>query len=175
MWSRARISTAAALFGALCIALSGAAMMSREAAIAAERDGAIAAEAEQSKTADGLTVYLGLLPAEIIKGPPKHVDLSKGPHDYQLSSKSPHEYQIVAAIFDAKSSERISDAVVTAEVSGLGLSGGKQRLELTQIAGATTYGGFVELPASDIYSLKLAIERTGLSAVDLQFRFDHRR
>lgn len=98
MVSRARQVTAAALFGALCFTVSGLALMSRDAAMAAERDAAIAAETEQSKTAGGLTVYLGVVPAEIVKGPPTHVLLSKGPHEYQVSSKSPHEYDIVAAI-----------------------------------------------------------------------------
>lgn len=175
MQSRARFVTAAALFGALCFTVSVVALMSRDAAMAAERDAAIAAETEQSKTAGGLTVYLGVVPAEIVKGPPKHVDLSKGPHDYQISSKSPHEYHIVAAIFDAKSGERISDAVVTAEVSGLGLSGSKERLKPMQIVGTTAYGGFFELPASDLYTVKLTVERTGVSPVDLQFKYDHRR
>jgi hypothetical protein len=175
MRSRARWATAAALFGALCLTVLGVALMSRDAAMAAERDAAIAAETEQSITAGGLTVYLGVVPAEIVKGPPKHVNLSKGPHDYQISSKSPHEYHIVAAIFDAKSGERISGAVVTAEVSGLGLSGSKEKLEPMQIAGTTAYGSFFDLPGSDLYTVKLTVERTGASPVDLQFKYDHRR
>ena len=175
MTSRVRWLTAAALFGALCLAVPGPASMSGNAAMAAERDAAIAAETEQSKTAGGLTVYLGVMPAEIVKGPPKHVNLSKGPHDYQISSKSPHEYHVVAAVFDAKSSERISDAVVTAEVSGLGLSGSKEKLDPMPIAGTTAYGGFFELPGYDLYTVRLTVERTGASPVDLQFKSDHRR
>jgi hypothetical protein len=97
----------------------------------------MAADTDQSKTVGGLTVYLGVMPAEIIRGPPMHGHISKGPHDYRVTSKSPHEYHIVAAIFDAASGERVSDAAVTAEVSGLGLSGGKKRLEPMQIAGTT--------------------------------------
>jgi hypothetical protein len=175
MRSRARWITAAALFGALCLTVPGVALMSRNAAMAAERDAAIAAETEQSTTAGGLTVYLGVVPAEIVKGPAKHVNLSKGPHDYQISSKSPHEYHIVAAIFDAKSGERVSDAVVTAEVTGLGLSGSKEKLEPMQIAGTTAYGGFFDLPGSDLYTVKLTVEPKGASPIDLQFKYDHRR
>ena len=51
MASSARGVTAAALFGALCFTVSGIALMSRDAAMAAEID--------KSKTAGGLTVYLG--------------------------------------------------------------------------------------------------------------------
>jgi len=118
MVSRSRRGAVAALFGALCLTVPGVALMWRDAAMAAETD--------QSKTVGGLTVYLGVVPAEIIKGPPMHGHISKGPHDYQVISKSPHEYHIVAAIFDAASGERVSDAAVTAEVSGLGLAGGKR-------------------------------------------------
>jgi hypothetical protein len=157
---------AAALFGVLCFTVSGIALTSRDA---------MAVEADQSKTGGGLTVYLGVVPAEIVKGPPTHVLLSKGPHDYQISSKSPHDYQMVAAIFDAASGERVSNVVVTAEVSGLGLSGGKMRLEPMQIAGTATYGGFFDLPGSDLYTLKLTVERTGTSPAVLEFQYDHRQ
>lgn len=132
-----------------------------------------AAETDLAKTADGVTVYLGVVPAEIVKGlaagsrteQPMHGGIPKGPHEYHL----------VAAIFDATSGNRISDAAVTAEVSGLGLSGGKSRLEPMQISGTTTYGGFVNLPGRDLYTLKLIIERRGASPAVMQFRYDHRR
>ena len=158
--------SAAALFGVLCFTLSGSALTSRDA---------MAAEADHSKTADGLTVYLGVVPAEIVKGPPTHVLLSKGPHDYQVSSKSPHDYQIVAAIFDAASGERVSNVVVTAEVSGLGLSASQKQLEPMQMAGTATFGGFFDLPGSDLYTLKLTVERSGTSPAVLEFKYDHRR
>jgi hypothetical protein len=157
---------AAALLGVLCLTVSGIALTSRDA---------MAVEADQSKTAGGLTVYLGVVPAEIVKGPPSHVLLSKGPHDYQVSSKSPHDYQIVAAIFDATSGERVSNVVVTAEVSGLGLSGGKKQLEPMQIAGTANYGGFFDLPGSDLYTLTLTVERSGINPAVLEFKYDHRR
>jgi hypothetical protein len=149
-------------------------LIRENAALAAERDAAIAAETEQGKTAGGLIVYLGVVPAEIVKGPPTRVLLSKGPHDYDILSKSPHEYQIVAGIFDT-SGARISDAVVTAAVSGLELSGDKHRLEPMQIAGNAVYGGFFELPGAALYTVSLTVERPGVTPVVLEFRYDHRR
>jgi hypothetical protein len=175
MASKAKRVIAAALFGAVCLTVSGVALMLFNAATAAERDAAIAAETEQSKTADGMTVYLGVVPAEIAKGPPTHVLLSKGPHEYSVASKGPHEYQIIAAIFDAQSGERVSDVVVTAEVSGLGLSGSNKQLGPMQIAGTTAYGGFFELPGSDLYTVRLTVERTAAKPAVLEFSYDHRR
>jgi len=89
--------------------------------------------------------------------------------------KGPHEYHFVAAVFDAASGARVSDAVVTAEVAGLGLSGSKEKLEPMQIAGTTTYGGFFDLPGFDLYTVKLTVERSGASPAVLQFKYDHRR
>jgi hypothetical protein len=150
-------------------------LIRQNAALAAERDAAIAAETEQGKTAGGLIVYLGVVPAEIVKGPPTHVLLSKGPHDYDILSKSPHEYEVVAGIFDTAGA-RISDAVVTARVSGPGLpSGNKERLEPVQIAGSAAYGGFFGLPGSDLYTVSLTVERAGANPVVLDFTYDHRR
>ncbi|OCK53624.1 hypothetical protein [Bradyrhizobium sp. LMTR 3] len=135
-------------------------------------DAAIAQVIEQSKTAGGFKVYLGVVPAEIVKGlgaagkePPMHGGIPEGAH----------EYHVVAAVFDAATGARVSDAVVTAEVSGLGLSGSRKKLEPMQIAGTTTYGGFFNLPGFDLYTVKLAIERGAASPAVLEFRYGHRR
>lgn len=63
---------------------------------------------------------------------------------------------------------------MTAQVSGLGLSGSKMKLEPMQISGTTTYGSFVNLPGLDLYTVKLTVERGGASSAVLQFRYDHR-
>ena len=64
---------------------------------------------------------------------------------------------------------------MTAQVSGLGLSGSEKKLEPMQIEGTTTYGGFVDLPGFDLYTVKLTVERSGASPAVLQFKYDHRR
>jgi hypothetical protein len=135
--------------------------------------GAVAAEADQSKTAGGVTVYLGVVPAEIVKGLPAAGSTERPMHGG--IPRGTHEYHIVAAVFDAASGSRVSDAAVTAEVSGLGLSGSKKKLEPMQIAGTTTYGGFFDLPGFDIYTVKLTVERGAASPAVLQFKYDHRR
>lgn len=149
-----------AALGALCIAFGSSGV-------------AYAADTDQSKTAGGVTVYLGVVPAEIVKGlargntseRPMHGGIPRGPHEYHL----------VAAVFDKATGARVSDAAVTAEVSGLGLSGSKRKLEPMQIADTTTYGGFVELPGYDLYTVKLTVERSGASPAVVQFKYDHRR
>ena len=152
--------TIPALLGALWIALGSSGV-------------AVAADTDQSKTAGGVTVYLGVVPAEIVKGLPASSS-TEGPMHGRIP-KGPHEYHIVAAVFDAVTGSRISDAAVTAEVSGVGLSGDKRKLEPMQISGTTTYGGFFDLPGFDIYTVKLEVEHGVAGPAILQFKYDHRR
>lgn len=126
-----------------------------------------AAEESRYKTAGGLTVYLGVMPAQIVKGhPAMHGGTPRGAH----------QYHVVVAIFDAVSGVRISDAAVAAKVSGLGLSGPVTTLEPMKIADTTTYGTFVNLPGTDLYTIELTIRRSrSVEPVIMEFKYDHRR
>jgi hypothetical protein len=135
----------------------------------------VPAAAQESfvRPAGGLTVYLGIVPAEIVKGlgphraePPMHGRIPRGPH----------QYHVVAAIFDAKTNARIEDVAVTAQISGLGLSGAKVALDPMPIANTITYGAFFNLPGADLYTVKLTIQRPGYAQpVNVEFKYDHRR
>lgn len=136
----------------------------------------IAAPQAQSANSDtatvgGLTAYLGVVPAEIVKGHPS------GHPEGAMHGGTPngaHKYHIVVAIFDSASGARVSDAIVTAKVSGLGLSGPERSLEPMAIADTITYGGFFELSA-DLYTVKVTVKRPGAQApVVLNFKYDHR-
>ena len=131
------------------------------------------AVAQDSKTADGLTVYLGVVPAEMVKGLPSH---SGEPPMHGGGPRHAHQYHVVAAIFDAPSTSRVSDATVTAQVSGLGLAGSSKSLEPMKLADTITYGGFFDLPGADIYTIRLTIRRPGSQRpVVIDFKYDHRR
>ena len=134
---------------------------------------AMAAKSGEVKTSGGLTVYLGVVPAEIVRGPSPHSAerLMHGriPH-------GPHEYHVVAAIFDAATGTRVSDASVSAQLSGVGLSGERKNLEPMQLSGTITYGAFFSLPGRDLYTIRLAIMRPGIrQPVTVDFWYDHRR
>src|SRR6266545_7081070 len=87
---------------------------------------AVAADDTPYKLAGGLAVYIGVVPAEIVRG---HSSQHAEKTMHGGAPKGAHQYHVVAAVFDAASGNRISDATVTAQVSGLGLSGSKARLE----------------------------------------------
>lgn len=134
---------------------------------------AVAADDPPYKLAGGLAIYTGVVPAEIVKGHPS-------PHAEKTmhggAPKGAHEYHVVAAIFDAKSGARVSDASVTAQISGLGLSGAKKKLDPMEIASTVTYGEFFDLPGPDLYTIRLTIERPGQpNPVSLEFKYDHRK
>lgn len=134
---------------------------------------AVQAADDYTRSADGLTAYLGVMPAEIVRGhPPGHPEQAM----HGGTPKGSHQYHVVAALFDSASGARISDATVTAQISGLGLAGSKAKLEPMEIAGTISYGGFFNLPGRDLYTVRLTIERPGAArAVELNFKYDHRR
>lgn len=150
---------------------SGAVSMVIGAFAIAGATGTVAQDSLQ-RTVGNLSVYLGVVPAEIVKGP--------GPHSAERAMhgrvpRGRHDYHVVAALFDVATGARISEATVTAQVSGLGLSGPKAKLEPMEIAGTRTFGGFFNLPGRDVYSIKLSIERPdGAAPVVVNFKFDHR-
>lgn len=129
------------------------------------------AEDDWFKTAGGISAYIGVVPAEIVKGPPPH---SAERPMHGGAPRGRHEYHVVAALYDAVSNARIVDATVTAQASGIGLSGSEKTLEPMKIAETVTYGGYFNLPA-DLYTIRLTVSRPGAQAVVLDFKFDHRR
>jgi len=133
---------------------------------------ATAADDEPYKLVGGLAVYVGVVPAEIVKGHPSgHAEQTM----HGGAPKGVHEYHIVAAVFDATSGSRISDATVSAQISGIGLSGTKKKLDPMEIANTVSYGGFFDLPGRDLYTIGLTIERPGQPRpVSLEFKYDHR-
>ncbi len=132
---------------------------------------AMAAEAGETKSAGGLTVYLGVVPSELVREPSPH---STEPAMHGGRPHGVHEHHIVVAVYDSATNTRITDAVVTAKVSGLGLSGSQRTLDPMKIADTITYGAFFNL-TRDLYTIKLTVQRPGTQPVVLDFKYDHRR
>lgn len=118
-----------------------------------------AAVADSYRTADGIAVYLGVLPAAIVRGhavrhgeETMHGGVPRGPRDYHL----------VVAVFDAGSGARVEDAEVGAIVAGLGhVAETRLRLEPMRVAGTVTYGGFAALPDPGCYTIAVEVRRPG--------------
>ena len=130
-----------------------------------------AEEGGETKSAGGLTVYLGVVPAEIVKTILPHS--AERPMHGGPSSGS-HERHIVVAVYDSVTAARITDATVTAKVSGLGLSGPQKTLEPMKIADTTTYGGSFNM-TPDLYTISVTVQRPGSQPAVLDLQYDHRR
>ena len=159
--------TLALLFGAFAVGLVAARVISNEPSTPST-----GSQTPQLSTERGVTAYLGLVPAEIIKGLTMSAAAEQGLRGHM--PRRPHEYQILAALFSAANGARISDAVVSVELSRPGSQSSRQKLTPIQIEGAATYGGVVDLPEFDSYNVKLIVERPGASLTLLQFKYDHR-
>lgn len=128
---------------------------------------ATAQENENYKIAQGLGVYLGVLPAGMVRGP------EAGMHGG--APRGEHEYHIIIAVFDAAVGTRVENAKATVTVSGLGHVGQNSlELEPMAIAGTVTYGGFVNLPGNDRYDIAVDIRIPGRNApVRVAFTYQH--
>jgi hypothetical protein len=131
-----------------------------------------AAQSEPFRTVEGLSVYLGVIPAAMMQHQLKTgtgMALHGGPPPGE------HAYHVTVAVFDAASGERVQDVGVRARVSGLGLSGPEKKLDPMTIADTVTYGNYFIMPPNDTYRVQVEIRRLGQAEpVRTEFVYDHR-
>lgn len=131
------------------------------------------ASAQQYRISAGVAVYLGILPAQTLRGHTPGKFPEAAPHG--RAPRGVHQYHLTAAVFDAKTGERISDARVSATIAGLGLGGSRIELKPMQIAGTVTYGGYFNLPGDDRYTIRIEIRRPNQpKAIRADFVYEHR-
>jgi len=103
---------------------------------------------------EGVAIYLGVMPAQIVRGHDRgHVE-SKMHGGIPSSRDSEH---VVVALFDNTSGKRIENAKVSAQVMELGLGPEWKNLEPMRIAGTITYGNYFDMPQNDIYHIQVRI------------------
>lgn len=112
---------------------------------------------EHYKVADGISVYLGVVPSELIRA---HRDqYPAGMHGGVPRRASYHHVMI--ALFDNKTGKRINDATVTASVEEVGATSQQKQLEPMAIAGTITYGNYFTLSGDAVYRIHLQIKLPG--------------
>ncbi|MBI5462999.1 MAG: hypothetical protein HY941_12510 [Gammaproteobacteria bacterium] len=125
------------------------------------------------KVVDGVAIYLGVMPAEIIQGHPKdhpETQMHGGPPD------TGGRYHVMVALFEQSTGKRIADAQVTATVSPLGFSGSEKKLEHMIVAGATTYGNYYTMSGPGPYRIEIRIKRRNAStAIHVTFEYQQPR
>ncbi|MGE4110206.1 MAG: hypothetical protein AB7E73_05840 [Burkholderiales bacterium] len=91
---------------------------------------------EFRKIAGNFSVYLAIMPSEMITGPDQTPEPGASPYQPTAAKDSHH---VMVSIFEYPSGKRISKATVLARVAGLGFSGEKKVLNPMELAGATLF------------------------------------
>ena len=114
---------------------------------------------------DGVAIYFGIVPAELVRGhPPEH-------SESQMHGGVPvGENHIVIALFESKTGKRLTGAMIDARVTGAG-SNVQKTLEPMEIAGAVSYGNYFYMPGSGPYHIVLRIRLPGGGARELRTTF----
>jgi len=120
---------------------------------------------------DGVAIYLGVVPAQIVRGHPMgHAEA--GMHGGMPAGRNSNH--VVVALFDAASGKRIEDAQVTASVNELALGPDWKSLEPMRIADTITYGNYFNMPDAVAYRIHLRIRLPGQEqAIKATFTHEH--
>lgn len=127
--------------------------------------GSLSADDRYSQSADGMTAYIGILPAEMIR---EHRVIHQG-HE-GITTREQH---LIVTVVDEESGQRIEDAEVAARIRHEGHAGTYRSLEPMSIADTITYGNFFSFPEEGGYHLQLRIKRSGEPATEMEFHHRH--
>lgn len=117
---------------------------------------ASAAEPAYRRVVDGIAVYFGIVPAEMIRGhPAEHPE--SGMHGGPVAG----ENHLVVALFHEKTRERINNAEVHARITATPKLDLRKRLEPMLMAGAASYGNYFYMSGSGPYTIVLTIRLPG--------------
>lgn len=145
-------SFAIALFGALFGVLFGALVV---CSLAIFSPTASAAHFGQTKTVGGVVIYLGMVPAAVLRQ-----DSNNYPaHEVRKIPSGKHVHHVMLALFDRPGGERITDAVITARVAPLALGGPSKPLDPMMVAGVLTYCNYFRVSPLDTTVIQVEIRR----------------
>jgi hypothetical protein len=114
---------------------------------------------------DGVAIYFGVVPAELVRGhPPEH------PEGQMHGGVPVGENHIMVALFEDKTGKRITRAEVTATITGPGNFKAEKKLEPMIIAGAATFGNYFTMSGPGPYRIAVRI-RTPVIGHDIEATF----
>lgn len=129
---------------------------------------ATAASGEDFVVIDGVTVYLGIVSSEEIRS-------TLTAQEATMHGGVPRgQYHVMVAVFDRATGQRVTDAAVTAKVSGTRGEGRDTPLEKMTIANSVTYGNYFPMPAAGAYKITVEVNRPG-TAQSLEAQFNYLR
>jgi hypothetical protein len=117
-------------------------------------------------------VYLGVLPAELLQGPPQNAELD-ATHTRPSVARGTHH--VIVAVYDEKTGAAVVDAQVDVRIAPLGMAELREKLDRMKIGGTTTWGGFFFMPQPGPYTMHFTVRRPGAAPVSVQFQYSHPR
>jgi hypothetical protein len=130
---------------------------------------AVVSHASDQQSVDGMTIYLGVLPAQMIS--------ARGDTEADMHGGVPrgrHQYHLVLTVFDDATGERRDDLELVATVHSSGLAEQRRRLEAMEIAGTITYGGYFRLPPHDVpYRIDVQMRDAAGEEHHVEFAYTH--
>ena len=121
------------------------------------------------QTIDGVTIYLGVVPAALVQGHSTTLGDPRSLHGGTPEGMGSHH--VMVALFDAATGARITDARVSASIDGGPLT---KPLEPMEVNGLTTYGNFFVLSGPAVRRIHVEILRSGKSkTIEADFAFEH--
>ncbi len=134
----------------------------------------LASDIDTHQDSESYRVYLGVVPASLLKKQPQLVDGDKSLHGGIGKRGSQH---LMVAIFRKSDNSRVKDATVIAEVAPDKLLKRDKQIrpmEKMVTSGAVTYGNFFRIPNSGDYEIKVDIyepNRSGAESVTFEYEF----
>lgn len=119
---------------------------------------------------DGLVIYYGILPAEMVE----LKELEPGTHMKPSSARGAGTHHVVIALFDEATGKRLSNASVQARVEPLGGAVQEKTLEPMQIADTVTFGNFFRMDADMPYVIHLRIRRNDGHSPEVEVALPYR-
>lgn len=116
------------------------------------------AETDYSKSVGGYSVYLGVVPAEIVKG---HTAAHTEATMHYGAKTTGDSHHVMVSIMDEKTGKQVANATVEGRVGEIGLSVTGKKLEPMIIAGTTTYGNFFPMSGTGPFQIDVEFRLSG--------------
>jgi len=133
-----------------------------------------AALPRDTQTVDGIAIYIGVIPAELVQGvTPAQSDLG-GSHGSLPKFSGAHH--LVVALFEATTGARIANASIKAGIGDHSYNHDPEKtLEPMLINGAMTYGNVFFMQGAGPWRIHLEIQRRDVARVsEADFTYEHR-
>lgn len=109
---------------------------------------------------DGVDIYLGVLPAEMIRGHSK-----EHPESEMHGGTPVGMVHVMVVLFDQASGKRITDATVTARMEWPDRYRIEKRLESMVVSTSLAYGNYFRLPDQGTVRIEIVVHRPGRPGV----------